>query len=41
MPIVGMSWVAPKIGFVPSMAPMLFLGIGIIGFAGYRRKIND
>jgi len=38
IPFVGVSWVALKIGFVPTMALMLLVGSGLIGFVWFRRK---
>ena len=37
LPVVGMSWVALKIGFVSTMALMLLFVIGLIGFVRFRR----
>jgi len=40
LPVVGMSWVALKLGPASSMALMIFFGIGLIGFVGFRRKFK-
>ena len=40
LPIVGVSWVALKLGPVSTMAFMIFFGIGLIGFVGFRRKFK-
>ena len=41
IPFVGVSWVALKIGFVPTMAFMLLFGSGFIGFVWFRRKYKE
>jgi hypothetical protein len=41
IPFVGVSWVALKIGFVPTMALMLLVGSGFIGFVWFRRKYKE
>ena len=40
LPVVGVSWVALKLGPVSTMALMIFFGIGLIGFVGFRRKFK-
>ena len=40
LPVVGVSWVALKLGPVSTMAFMIFFGIGLIGFGGFRRKFK-
>jgi len=40
LPVVGVSWVALKLGPVSIMAFMIFFGIGLIGFVGFRRKFK-
>jgi hypothetical protein len=40
LPVVGVSWVALKLGPVSTMALMIFFGIGFIGFVGFRRKFK-
>lgn len=40
LPVVGMSWVALKLGPASSMALMIFFGIGLIGFGGFSRKFK-
>jgi len=37
LPVVGVSWIALKIGFVATMALMLFLVAGLIGLIGFRK----
>jgi hypothetical protein len=41
IPFVGVSWVALKIGFVPTMAFILLFGSGFIGFVWFRRKYKE
>ena len=41
IPFVGVSWVALKIGFVPTMAFMLLFGSGFIGFVWFRQKYKE
>jgi hypothetical protein len=38
LPVVGMSWVALKIGPITSMAIILFFSIGMVGLVRIRRK---
>ena len=38
LPVVGISWVALKIGFASTMALMLFFAIALISLVGFRRK---
>jgi len=38
---VGVSWVALKIGFVPTMALMLLFGFSFIGLVWLRRKYKE
>ena len=38
LPVVGVSWIALKLGFVSTMAIMSFLGIGLIGLVRVRKK---
>jgi hypothetical protein len=40
LPLVGVSWVALKLGTLSTMALMIFFGIGLICFGGFRRKIK-
>jgi len=40
LPIVGMSWLALKIGPVSTMALMLFFAFGLIGLVRVRKKLN-
>jgi len=40
LPVVGVSWVALKLGPVSTMALMILFGIGLIGFVGFRRKFK-
>jgi hypothetical protein len=40
VPVVGMGYVALKLGIVPMIAAIFFFGIGIIGFARYGRKFG-
>ena len=37
LPVVGVSWIALKMGFVATMALMFFLGAGLIGIIGFRK----
>jgi len=37
LPAVGVSWIALKIGYVATMALMLFLVAGLIGVIGFRK----
>ena len=41
LPVVGMSWVALKIGPVSTMTPMLFFVFEIVGFVRVKRKIRS
>jgi hypothetical protein len=41
IPFVGVSWVALKISFAPTMALMLLFGSGFIGFVWFRRKYKE
>jgi hypothetical protein len=38
LPVVGMSWVALKIGPITTMAVILFFSISMVGLVGIRRK---
>jgi hypothetical protein len=38
LPVVGMSWVALKLGISFTTALMLFFSMGIIGLISFRRK---
>jgi hypothetical protein len=40
LPVVGVSWIALKIGPVSTMALMLFFTFGLIGIVGIRRKFR-
>jgi hypothetical protein len=40
LPVVGVSWVALKLGPVFTMAFMIFFGISLICFVGFRRKFQ-
>ena len=37
LPVVGVSWIALKMGFVATMALMFFLVAGLIGIIGFRK----
>ena len=37
LPVVGVSWIALKIGCAPTVALMLFLSLGVIAFVSLRR----
>ena len=37
LPVVGVSWIALKMGCVATMALMFFLGAGLIGIIGFRK----
>lgn len=41
LPVVGVSWVALKLGTVSTMALMIFFGIGLTCFIGFRRKFKQ
>jgi len=41
LPIIGLSWIALKIGFIPAMTVMLLFGSGFIGFVWFRRKYKE
>jgi hypothetical protein len=38
LPVVGMSWIALKLGCAPTIALMLFLSLGVIVFVSLRRN---
>ena len=40
LPVVGMSWLALKIGPVFTMALILFIAFGLIGLVKTRKKFN-
>jgi len=41
LPVVGVSWVALKLGFVPTMALILLFCMGIVGLFRVRRKFRS
>ena len=41
LPVVGISWIALKVGFVPAMALMFFFISCFIGFMSYRKLKNE
>ena len=41
LPVMGVSCVALKLGHASAMALMIFFGIGLIGFVGFRRKFKN
>jgi ATP-dependent protease HslVU (ClpYQ) ATPase subunit len=40
LPLIGVSWLAMKIGPVSTMALMLFIAYGLIGFIRVRKKFK-
>ncbi len=40
LPVVGVSWLALKIGLAATLVLMIFVGSGLIGLVGIRRRFN-